>query len=60
MEKIIRFDKFCPVCENWKVDDISGKDPCNECLNVGGREDSKKPINFKGKLPPEEEVYDNN
>ena len=51
MEKIIRFDIFCPVCKYYPVKDIEGAEPCDDCLAIGGREDSIKPLYFKGELP---------
>lgn len=51
MEKIVRFDVFCPVCEHREVKDIEGAEPCNECLSYGGRMYTMKPLHFHGKFP---------
>lgn len=45
--KIVRFDKYCPKCEHYDLDE--GKDPCNECLYSPANQNSQKPINFKEK-----------
>lgn len=45
--KIVRFDKYCPKCEYYDLDE--GKDPCNECLYSPANQNSQKPINFKEK-----------
>ena len=46
-EKLVRFDIYCPLCE------YEGRpekcDPCNECLDIGGRLDSERPVNFEAK-----------
>lgn len=38
---------MCHQCEYY--DEPETRDPCDECLNVGGRENSHRPINFKEK-----------
>lgn len=44
VEKLVMFDVYCSRCE------YSGRpekcDPCNECMDYGGREYSERPINF--------------
>lgn len=45
--KIVRFDKYCPKCEYYDLDE--GEDPCNECLYSPANQNSQKPINFKEK-----------
>lgn len=45
--KEVRFDVWCPSCIYMDVDDISGKDPCNECLAESARKDTTKPLKYK-------------
>ena len=45
--KFVRFDKWCKKCKY--SDQSATKDPCNDCLAVGGREGTEKPINYKEK-----------
>ena len=45
--KEVRFDKWCSRCEHKDLDEH--KDPCNACLDYGGREGSAKPEYFKEK-----------
>lgn len=37
----VRFDKYCETCK-WKELD-EAKDPCNDCLAIGMREETEKP-----------------
>lgn len=43
MEHIVEFEKYCRKCEHFEEDGVT----CDDCLGTPGREDSKKPINFK-------------
>ena len=45
MEKIVKFDEYCNRCAHKDVKET--EDPCNECLNNPGNEDSHRPIYFK-------------
>ena len=48
-QKEVKFSEFCPICvSKEKAED--GSDPCESCLEVGGRIGTVKPINFKEKL----------
>lgn len=42
--KEVYFDVYCPKCKYYDLDGIF--DPCNECLEIGGRESSHKPEYF--------------
>ena len=39
--------RYCKTCENRGLSDAD--DPCNSCLEVGGREGTSKPLNYKQK-----------
>ncbi len=44
--KFVDFKEYCPKCK-W-ADKSSTADPCNECLDVGGRSDrSPIPVNYE-------------
>lgn len=43
--KFVNFSKYCPICK-W-ADKSPTKDPCNDCLAVGGRQGTEKPVNFE-------------
>ena len=45
--KFVNFKKYCPLCK-W-ADKSSTADPCNECLETGGREGTEKPVNWEDK-----------
>lgn len=45
--KEVRFDQYCPKCENWEKSEA--EDPCYDCLNQGWNDESHKPIMFKEK-----------
>ena len=45
MEKIVKFDEYCNRCAHKDVKET--EDPCNECLNNPGNEDSHRPVYFK-------------
>lgn len=42
--KLVDFHKYCPLCMHYKNKEED--DPCDECLAVGGRQYSQKPIKF--------------
>ena len=37
----VRFDKYCETCKYKDLDEV--KDPCNNCLAVGMREETEVP-----------------
>lgn len=43
----VEFDKFCETCAYRKRD--GAEEPCNECLRVPARKNSRKPVNWKEK-----------
>lgn len=43
----IRFDKYCQTCKY--ADREERLDPCNDCLAVGSRENSEKPLYYEEK-----------
>ena len=45
MQKIVNFDEWCHKCEHFNV--VDWDDPCNDCLNNPGNEDSHRPVYFK-------------
>ena len=45
--KEVRFDKYCPKCKYWKLDDFL--EPCNTCLEAFFRFESEKPAAFEPK-----------
>lgn len=46
-QKFVAFEAYCDKC---KYAELPGwKDPCNECLKVGGRENTQRPVNFEEK-----------
>lgn len=45
--KFVKFDEYCKKC---KYADLSStKDPCNTCLETGGRIGTEVPTEFKEK-----------
>lgn len=44
-EKIVEFDKWCRKCKHLKVP--GDEEPCNTCLEVGGRDATHKPVNYE-------------
>ena len=46
-DKIVRFDIYCPLCEYAARGEKY--DPCCECLDIGGRVDSERPINYEAR-----------
>lgn len=45
--KIVYFDKWCKDCEHATKQEY--EEPCCDCLNEAGNEDSHKPVMFKEK-----------
>ena len=46
-KKEVMFSTYCKIC---KYSDLDGwKDPCNECLEVGGRVGTVKPEKYEPK-----------
>ena len=43
--KEVYFDQYCPKCKHAKSEEE--KEPCDECLAIGGRIDSHKPEYFE-------------
>ena len=43
--KEVRFDQYCKSCKHYKTEETD--DPCNECLDNGGNENSHKPVNWE-------------
>ena len=46
--KIVFFDEYCPSCKYREVHEID--DPCNECLHIGGRENTHVPEKYEKKV----------
>lgn len=46
-EHIVEFDKYCPTCKYEKV--YQAKNPCNICLSIPARENSRKPEKWEAK-----------
>lgn len=44
--KIVDFSRWCNICKHR--DKLSNEDPCNECLTISARVDSRKPENWEG------------
>lgn len=44
---IVSFDMYCPSCKNVDVPDT--KEPCNTCLSIPARQDSRKPEKWEEK-----------
>lgn len=42
---IVEFDKYCSKCKNKKVK--QEHEPCNTCLGIATRPDSRKPEKFE-------------
>lgn len=45
--KEVDFKTWCPSCEHYGTKETD--DPCNECLTVGGRPSSTKPVKYWNK-----------
>ncbi len=43
--KLVDFEHYCPKCEYFKTKETD--EPCNTCLSIGGRNESRKPEYFK-------------
>ena len=43
--KFVNFKEYCPKCK-W-ADKSSTADPCNECLETGGRIGTEVPVNYE-------------
>lgn len=41
---LVDFKKYCPLCKYHDTPEV--KDPCNDCLAIGGREETAKPEYF--------------
>ena len=45
--KEVNFARYCSFCEHANENETEM--PCDECLEYGSNEDSKKPIHYKEK-----------
>lgn len=45
MEKIVEFELYCSKCKHYDSSDAD--DPCDYCLSVPARENSRRPINYE-------------
>ena len=52
----VRFDKYCETCKYKELDEV--KDPCNDCLAIGMREETEKPEESEEPVKNEETVKD--
>ena len=43
----VYFDKYCKTCKHEKVNEV--EDPCNDCLDYGMNEQSRKPVKWEEK-----------
>lgn len=41
---LVDFEKYCPLCKHHDKPEV--KDPCNDCLAIGAREETAKPEYF--------------
>jgi len=46
-KKEVAFHVYCKKCKYEKLN--GWKDPCNECLNIGAREGTVKPLMYEEK-----------
>lgn len=46
-KKFVAFEAYCKKCKHWELD--GWKDPCNECISVGGREGTVEPLKYEPK-----------
>ncbi len=46
-DKEVDFKTYCPKCINKNLKEFQS--PCNECLDYGTNQNSKKPVFFKEK-----------
>ena len=44
MEHLVDFEKYCGRCVNR--DKAENQEPCDDCLEVSAKEDSRKPVHF--------------
>ena len=44
---LVEYEVYCASCEHAESD--PAEDPCDECLGVPARENTRKPINYKEK-----------
>ena len=44
---IVDFETYCKTCAYEKTDEA--EKPCDECVGVPARENSRKPVNWKEK-----------
>ena len=42
---LVDFYKYCQICIHWEKE--GGEEPCNKCLSIPARENSRKPEYFK-------------
>lgn len=47
MTKEVFFDQYCKTCVNKDLPEDA--DPCDDCLNIPGRQDSHKPEYYEKK-----------
>lgn len=45
MEKIVEFELYCQKCKHYDSSDAD--DPCDYCLSVPARENSRRPIKYE-------------
>lgn len=45
MEKIVEFELYCSKCKHYDSSDTD--DPCDYCLSVPARENSRRPIKYE-------------
>lgn len=45
MDKIVEFELYCSKCKHYDSSDAD--DPCDYCLSVPARENSKRPIKYE-------------
>lgn len=45
--KLVNYAQYCKNCEY--LDKSMYEDPCHECLGTPARENSHKPLHFKGR-----------
>lgn len=45
MEKIVEFELYCSKCKHYDSNDAD--DPCDYCLSVPARENSRRPIKYE-------------
>ena len=44
-DKIVRYDRYCKSCANWKLK--QDEEPCNTCLDNPTNLHSRKPVCYK-------------